>query len=263
MRFNIAHISDLHFGKTESPHVIERLGNHLNASNFDLIVATGDFTQRSKRKEWTAAQKFISSLETPVLAVPGNHDLPPYWKPLQRLFLPNRSFDSYLKEISCDHKLLGEVLFVGINSTLSLVATSGIFRFKSLLKKIEQFRKIYNVQKIVVCLHHPLLNHFPGQAPGIAKYYDRYVSFLNENDIKFFLHGHLHRSFVLEQKIGENKIIHCCAGTATSRRSREISEPLLRFNAIGIHGDRLIIDQKGFSSAKNCYAVLQSITVPW
>ena len=40
------------------------------------IVASGDLTHRGTREQHEHAARFLRSFETPVLAVPGNHDLP-------------------------------------------------------------------------------------------------------------------------------------------------------------------------------------------
>ena len=42
----------------------------------DLVVLSGDITQRARRRQFAAARAFIERLSLPVLAVPGNHDIP-------------------------------------------------------------------------------------------------------------------------------------------------------------------------------------------
>src|SRR4051794_38240399 len=70
----IAHISDIHFGKTD-PVVVEGLVKDLEGRHPTLLVASGDFTQRARERQYRAAAAFMTRLPTPQLVVPGNHDI--------------------------------------------------------------------------------------------------------------------------------------------------------------------------------------------
>ncbi|MCA9205576.1 MAG: metallophosphoesterase, partial [Planctomycetales bacterium] len=75
----ILHISDLHFGPPYVPRVGEALLREAALVRADVIVASGDFTQRAKPEQFAAARKFLDSLPAaPVVVVPGNHDVPLY-----------------------------------------------------------------------------------------------------------------------------------------------------------------------------------------
>src|SRR5690606_17651604 len=71
----IAHLSDLHFGRHD-PAVVDSLAADLDSQAPDLVVVSGDFTQMGTRAEFTQARAFLDTLAAPVLAVPGNHDVP-------------------------------------------------------------------------------------------------------------------------------------------------------------------------------------------
>lgn len=71
----IVHISDLHFGR-EQGELVTVLEEQIRGLAPDLIVASGDLTQRARRPELGAAMAFIARLPPPVLVVPGNHDIP-------------------------------------------------------------------------------------------------------------------------------------------------------------------------------------------
>jgi 3',5'-cyclic AMP phosphodiesterase CpdA len=73
---HILHVSDLHTGTHEDPEVEEALAQLVERVNPELIVASGDLTNRGRRREHERAHAFLRSLGPPVLAVPGNHDLP-------------------------------------------------------------------------------------------------------------------------------------------------------------------------------------------
>ena len=68
-------ISDTHFG-TEQPPVVEALAAFAARQQPDVVVLSGDITQRARRAQFHAARVFAERLATPVLAIPGNHDVP-------------------------------------------------------------------------------------------------------------------------------------------------------------------------------------------
>src|SRR3954453_20827658 len=84
----IAHISDLHFGKVDPP-VAEGLIADLAGRKPDLLVVSGDFTQRARARQYEDAAAFLRRLPTPQLVVPGNHDIPMYdWGFIPRFVAP-------------------------------------------------------------------------------------------------------------------------------------------------------------------------------
>jgi 3',5'-cyclic AMP phosphodiesterase CpdA len=73
---HILHVSDLHTGTREDAEVEAALAGLTGRVAPELIVASGDLTNRGRRAEHERAHRFLTSLGPPVLAVPGNHDLP-------------------------------------------------------------------------------------------------------------------------------------------------------------------------------------------
>ena len=75
----LLHLSDLHFG----PPYIPKIGNAFLrlAPQLDpnVIVVSGDLTQRARRDQFIAARGFLDQLpDRPMLVIPGNHDVPLY-----------------------------------------------------------------------------------------------------------------------------------------------------------------------------------------
>src|ERR1035437_9183312 len=90
----IAHLSDLHFGKT-SPEIIEALRSSLHLIQPDLVVISGDLTQRATKKQFIAARQFIDGIPFKKLIVPGNHDVPLY-NLFLRFFAPLYRFKKHI-----------------------------------------------------------------------------------------------------------------------------------------------------------------------
>ncbi len=69
-------ISDLHFG-TEQPLVVQALEALSHAKKPDVLVVSGDITQRATPAQFAQARAFCDQLGVAhMLAVPGNHDIP-------------------------------------------------------------------------------------------------------------------------------------------------------------------------------------------
>lgn len=70
----LLHISDTHFGTEQAP-VVEALVALAAQQRPDVVVLSGDITQRARPAQFRAAQACVERLGAPVLAIPGNHDI--------------------------------------------------------------------------------------------------------------------------------------------------------------------------------------------
>lgn len=77
----VAHISDVHFGGRADLAQLAVLERFLPGLGPQVIVVSGDLTQRARHGEFQAAQRFIAGLGAvaPVHLVPGNHDVQ-WWR---------------------------------------------------------------------------------------------------------------------------------------------------------------------------------------
>src|SRR4051812_36011398 len=73
----IVHLSDVHFG-TADPLLVESAVYKINEARPDVVVVSGDLTQRARSSEFRAARDFLDRLPAPQIVVPGNHDVPLY-----------------------------------------------------------------------------------------------------------------------------------------------------------------------------------------
>lgn len=86
------HLSDTHFG-TERPPVVEALVRWVHACAPDLLVLSGDVTQRARAAQFESARAFVERLRVPARVVlPGNHDVPLFDLP-RRLLRPYAGFE--------------------------------------------------------------------------------------------------------------------------------------------------------------------------
>ena len=72
----VLHISDPHFG-TERPQVVQALQRFARAQMPELLILSGDITQRARAVEFDAARTFVDALSIPArVVIAGNHDIP-------------------------------------------------------------------------------------------------------------------------------------------------------------------------------------------
>jgi 3',5'-cyclic AMP phosphodiesterase CpdA len=90
----VVHLSDIHFG-AHRDDLVESLLVDISGRQPDLIVVSGDLTQRARRTQFAQAEAFLARLPAPILTVLGNHDLPLFDVP-QRLAAPTRRYERFI-----------------------------------------------------------------------------------------------------------------------------------------------------------------------
>ncbi len=96
MSLTLAHISDLHFGR-ENHRIVQGLLHNLEEIAPQLVVISGDLTQRARTSEFLAARAFIDSLQWPSLVIAGNHDISAD-NLIERFFHPWKKWHSYIAD---------------------------------------------------------------------------------------------------------------------------------------------------------------------
>ncbi len=241
----IIHLSDLHFGKIEKARVLP-LVDFINTMKPDLIVVSGDLTQRATVAEYKEAKNFLKKLKRPKLVVPGNHDIP-FYNIFTRSLRPFKKYATYISDDLSPVYHDKEMTVVGINSARPYTITSG----RISKKQIEETEKAFDeaspqALKIVVC-HHPFDLptadvHHKHTHKVIAESVTA-VKRLASKKVDLFLAGHLHVTHIgdttARYKIKNYSGIIVQAGTALSRRVRG---ELVSFNVIHIDNKYVQID---------------------
>jgi 3',5'-cyclic AMP phosphodiesterase CpdA len=258
----ILHISDLHFGPPYMPAVGEALRAAARAVAPDVIVASGDFTQRAKEEQFAEARAYLDSLpDVPVLVTPGNHDVPLY-RVFERIFDPYRWYRAHIRD-ELDYVFRTDsAVFVMLNSTSPLRAiTNGRISAAQLeFAHRELAAAPTGALKVVVAHHHfaPAPDYEGGEVMPRAK---RAIDTFTELEVDLVLGGHLHRAYVgnsLDVYPGEDRvhgIIIVQSGTSTSRRGRAREREKNSFNVIRVTEEVIRIthymyfdDAEGFAS---------------
>jgi len=237
----ILHISDLHFGPPFRPAVGEALLDTAVRLNPDVIVVSGDLTQRAKPEQFAAAVEYLTRLPVaPRLIIPGNHDVPLY-RVAERFLDPHGLYQKHItKELNPVLRVEGAV-FVGLDTTSPYRnITNGRIHPWQLDRCSEAMSDApLDAARIVVAHHHfaPAPDYLHDWTmPKARRAIDRFV----ELGVEMILGGHLHRAYIgnsLDFFPGSHRergIIIVQSGTSTSRRGRGREREKNSFNLIEV-----------------------------
>lgn len=210
-------ISDPHFG-TERPAVVDALVALAHALAPELVVLSGDITQRARRAQFGAARAFVERLPTaPRVVVPGNHDLP-LFNPFARWLWPyahhRRVFGPALEPV---HDAPGW-LVIGVDSTRRFRHKHGQLSGAQIERVAGRLRAAEPGQWRIVVLHHPLVAFGPDRVNRV-RCAAQALQAWSAAGADVVLGGHIHLPYV--RRAGEGRgpwIVQ--AGTALSTRVR-------------------------------------------
>jgi 3',5'-cyclic AMP phosphodiesterase CpdA len=134
--------------------VEESLGALVRRLGPELVVASGDLTHRGRREQHERAARFLGSLGAPVLAVPGNHDLP-YTFPA-RFTSPWLEFERQWQTTEPTYSADG-LHVVGLNSARPYRHQGGALRASQLHDAAERLQAAPEHAYRVAVLHHHML----------------------------------------------------------------------------------------------------------
>ena len=114
----IVQISDTHFG-TEQAAVVQAMEDHVREHKADLLIFSGDITQRARATQFAAAHAFVQRLHDHgignTLVIPGNHDIPLY-NVFARFLMPYRNYRRHFGNDLEPTYENDEALIIGLNT---------------------------------------------------------------------------------------------------------------------------------------------------
>ncbi|MDQ2093926.1 metallophosphoesterase family protein [Rhodalgimonas zhirmunskyi] len=248
----ILHISDLHFGR-DRPELAAPLLSFIAEATPDLVVISGDLTQRARPAQFKEARAFLNRIEAETLVVPGNHDIPLH-RPFIRLFRP---FSRYKRWISRDLepcREVGEVGVIGVNTVDAYAWQRGRFRKRS-LRKVCDFALAREDRIELVVAHHPMENPedshkraMRGAAAALGE--------LHRCGADIVLCGHLHHWRAAPHHAAAGVLL-IQAGTGLSTRTRGEANDL---NLIDISGECVDVTRHIADEATGTFTPAEHVT---
>jgi 3',5'-cyclic AMP phosphodiesterase CpdA len=219
----IAHISDIHFGQADHG-VVERLVEKIVELNPDLLVVSGDLTQRARTKQFTEAREFLARLPQPQVIVPGNHDVPLY-NVFDRFINPLTKFKKFITGDLSPEFLDEELAVFGINTARSMTIKGGRVSREQVDALHARLCAIDESKTKIIVTHHPFDLPEGFDEDDIVGRAKEVMPRLVECGADVFLAGHLHVSHITHSALryrlenGYSALI-IQAGTAASVRER-------------------------------------------
>lgn len=257
----LVHLSDIHIGEFDYG-VARRLVEKIKEIDPDMVIVSGDLTQRAKSSQFKEAREFLDRLPQPQIVVPGNHDVPLY-NVYDRFVNP---LEKYCKFITQDLQPFysdDEMAVVGVNTARSLTIKGGRINDDQVDGIRERMCELGDEMLKVIVTHHPFDAPEGHDEDDIVGRAEEVMPEIAACGADVFLAGHLHVSHISESvrryKLGSgHSALIIQAGTATSTRGR--GEPnsfnLLEFEHPNLSVKRfdcLTVDEGFVEAATNEY----------
>lgn len=249
----LVHLSDLHFGRIDEA-LLAPLRTCVHALRPDLVVISGDLTQRARSAQFQAARAWLDTLPQPQIVVPGNHDIPMF-NVLARFFTP---LDKYCRHVTadlCPEYADEEIAVLGLNTARSLTIKDGRINREQIAHLERRFAALGDGLVRIVVTHHPF--DLP-ESYDDGELVDRAplaMQAFAACGVDVLLAGHVHASHAGSSeeryRIAGYAALAVQAGTATSTRTRgeENTFNVLRIESRRVQVERYRWDGTAFAPA--------------
>ncbi|MES2948336.1 MAG: metallophosphoesterase [Pseudomonadota bacterium] len=250
----VLQISDTHFGTEQAP-VVEALAALARQTKPDLLVLSGDITQRARPAQFTAARAFVDRLGIPVLAIPGNHDIPLFdlWTRLRRPYAHfTAAFGSDLEPVYASDDLM----VVGVNTTRAWRHKDGEVSGHQIDRVARMLADAQPAQLRVVVVHQPVAVTRAEDKPNLLRGHAVAIQRWSTAGVDLVMGGHIHLPYVMVLQGLARPAWAVQAGTAVSSRVRQgvpNSVNLLRWGTDSPSGC-CAIEQWDFSATQQAFA---------
>ena len=253
----LVHLSDLHFGRVDHTllaplrELIERIAP-------DVLVVSGDLTQRARSEQFEEARAYLDSLPGPQIIVPGNHDISLY-NVFRRFVKPLARYKRYITDNLDPVYIDDEIAVIGVNTARSLTIKDGRVNTEQVDAIRARLATVPTSVTRIVVAHHPfdLPDHFEerdlvDRAPMAMKAFA-------ESGVDILMGGHMHASHAGSTagryRISEYAALVVQAGTATSTRGRgEVNS----FNVVRVEPEKVEIDRYGWDVVHGHFEVVDT-----
>lgn len=227
MSFSLVHISDVHFGGVADIGQIEAAEALVPDLEPDLVVLSGDLSQRARHGELQRARAHVRTLAqaAPVYVMPGNHDVQWWWRPFlpfgravkyakyRRYFGPTLTPTLDLPQAVVTGVLTSHgVTWGSLTPRLRDIAVKGHLPRKEIRRAVDVFARARPEQARILVLHHNVLRGDLSRRMGLARWRQAQRR-IAECGAELVLCGHDH-----QEQVGTlGDVVVACAGTLCSR----------------------------------------------
>lgn len=216
----ILQFSDIHFG-CEHQRACAAALDYAHGTPHDLVLVTGDITQRGLPEEFEAAGRWIGAMPDPRFVIVGNHDVP-YWSLIARAFSPWKAFERATGHPAHDHQFLSADLMVrGVVTARGWQTrmnwSKGVIDLDQTRKAAEALRQAPVGALRVLACHHPLVEMIGAPMTGDVKRGETAALIFAEAGVDLITTGHVHVPFALPIRLADQRSYAVGCGTLSHR----------------------------------------------
>lgn len=253
----LVHLSDLHFGRVNAA-LLEPLRALVQRIAPDVVVVSGDLTQRARSEQFEEARAFLDTLPGPQIIVPGNHDISLY-NVFRRFVQPLERYKRYITDDLDPIYVDDEIAVLGVNTARSLTFKDGrvnqeqVAAIRARLSGLDP-----DITRIVVT-HHPFDLPQSFDEDDLVDRAPMAMRAFAECGVDLLMAGHLHASHAGNTagryQIAEYAALAVQAGTATSTRGRgEVNS----FNVVRVEPRRVEVERYGWDVIRSQFSLMNT-----
>ena len=259
----IAHLSDLHFGCLRDAFITEALLDHLNQQPLAAVIISGDLTQRARRRQFLQAQAFIKAIKAPVLVIPGNHDIPAWYHPVERMLYPYRRYQRYISPDLNPSLVLEQVSILGLNTAHGYTIKSGKFTAAH-AQRMKLFFAAEEIPKLrILTVHHPPIALPEIGMPASMPSQDGQLLLNTARacGVQLILCGHWHHPLI--KPLPTHDLYLAEAGTALSSRGRGAYRTLNSFFQFELSASHLTVVEFLYQPEQRKFLPTRPVQLDW
>ncbi|HMK37433.1 MAG TPA: metallophosphoesterase [Desulfomonilaceae bacterium] len=220
----LAHLSDLHFGRYVSGEKLDSLGRDLVSQGAELLVITGDITDRGRISEYRWALDFLKSVAIPYIVVPGNREVS--FAAIWEWIVPSLSMKRHRSFFGKSDRIFfrsasDDIIFMGLNTVHTFPPWPGSVSRETRYWLKEKAAEYADRVKVLF-VHHPVLpviraSSFWAHALSDA---GEILNICSQTGVWIILQGHKHRSAVMEISFPQRSasvVVSSCGAPLTPR----------------------------------------------
>jgi 3',5'-cyclic AMP phosphodiesterase CpdA len=252
----IVHLSDLHFGRVDA-QLLAPLRAQVLALAPDVVVVSGDLTQRAKSEEFIAAKAWLDTLPGPQIVVPGNHDISLY-NLYRRFAQPLKRYKRHITEDLSPFYADDEIAVLGVNTARSLTFKDGRVNEEQVAEIRSKLQGLGEGITRIVVTHHPFDLPHGFDEDDLVDRAPMAMAAFADSGVDVLLAGHLHASHIsstaARYRIDEYAALVVQAGTATSTRGRgEVNS----FNVVRVESTRIEVERWGWDRIGAAFSLMK------
>jgi 3',5'-cyclic AMP phosphodiesterase CpdA len=253
----LVHLSDLHFGRVDEA-LLAPLREFVHSIVPDVVVVSGDLTQRATSEQFEAAKAWLDTLPEPQIVVPGNHDISLY-NVFRRFVHPLKRYRHHITDDLSPVYIDDEIAIVGINTARSLTFKDGRVNEEQLAQMHAELDGLDPAVTRIVVTHHPFDLPEHGKEDDVVGRAHLAMAAFAGCGVDVLMAGHLHASHAgstaRRYPIEDYAALVVQAGTATSTRERgEVNS----FNVVRVESGRVEVDRMGWDAIHQQFVLMNT-----